>query len=293
MKNYARAFTLIELLAAIAIISILTAILLPAFAQAREKSRQATCQANIRCLMGAVFMYAQDNDSDMPLSWNVMAQVGPGLSADSGGKLQERGLQVDILPYVKSVGNFYCPDDKGIQIDPNNVTATYATVPFVATDGVTTPDPQAVSEPFGSSAARIFGVSYKFTKENFTLVNGVGGQSFTCVGSATICLGPATGSKPSVCANYTTPPPNPMPIGFYARPAETRVLRDFLSVPGNTEKWAQASTYWHPFGEIIGFADGHAGLVNSPAMENTFCDGPTRSPNYDGSCNTVGAERFK
>jgi prepilin-type N-terminal cleavage/methylation domain-containing protein/prepilin-type processing-associated H-X9-DG protein len=56
-------FTLIELLVVIAIIAVLSALLFPVFAQAREKGRQAACVSNLRQLTLANQMYAQDYDS--------------------------------------------------------------------------------------------------------------------------------------------------------------------------------------------------------------------------------------
>lgn len=60
------AFTLIELLVVIAIIAILAAILFPVFAQAREKARQATCTSNLKQIVLAANMYAQDYDEIWP-----------------------------------------------------------------------------------------------------------------------------------------------------------------------------------------------------------------------------------
>ncbi len=59
-------FTLVELLVVVAIIAILIAILFPVFANARKKSRQASCLSNIRQLTTSIKMYAGDNDDQYP-----------------------------------------------------------------------------------------------------------------------------------------------------------------------------------------------------------------------------------
>ena len=62
-----RAFTLIELLVVIAIIAILMAILLPALRRVKEQAKQRSCAMRIRQHLFALNMYADENDSRLPL----------------------------------------------------------------------------------------------------------------------------------------------------------------------------------------------------------------------------------
>lgn len=63
------AFSLIELLAAVAVIAVLVSMLLPALGAARESAHGAGCAANQRSLVTAWQMYARDfDDRAMPLA---------------------------------------------------------------------------------------------------------------------------------------------------------------------------------------------------------------------------------
>ncbi len=62
MKAIVRGFTLIELLVVIAIIAILSAILFPVFAEAKNSAKIITCVSNQRQYGLALMMYKDDND---------------------------------------------------------------------------------------------------------------------------------------------------------------------------------------------------------------------------------------
>lgn len=66
------AFTLVELLVVISIISLLMAILLPSLGRSREQARRVVCMADLRSISQGLFLYAHDNDGRLvPGDWRV------------------------------------------------------------------------------------------------------------------------------------------------------------------------------------------------------------------------------
>ncbi len=63
------AFTLVELLVVIGIISILAAILLPTLAGAKRRAHAVQCISNLRQLGQATFLYASDYNDQLPFAW--------------------------------------------------------------------------------------------------------------------------------------------------------------------------------------------------------------------------------
>jgi prepilin-type N-terminal cleavage/methylation domain-containing protein/prepilin-type processing-associated H-X9-DG protein len=137
MKNrlkQSKGFTLIELIVVIAIIAILSAILFPVFAAAREKARQVTCNSNLKQLGVAFFGYIQDYDETYPPANNeeyVDVNGTPTLESniyefelDSyiKGGFPEGQVNLSNLP-KKSV--YFCPDfDASNNVINNCISST-------------------------------------------------------------------------------------------------------------------------------------------------------------------------
>ncbi len=69
--NIRRAFTLVELLIVIAIVSVLIALLLPAIQSGRSAAQRIDCQSTLRNIGQGFMLYVTDNDRMLPYGWDV------------------------------------------------------------------------------------------------------------------------------------------------------------------------------------------------------------------------------
>ncbi|HRR06036.1 MAG TPA: prepilin-type N-terminal cleavage/methylation domain-containing protein, partial [Victivallales bacterium] len=115
--NLKNAFTLIELLIVIAIISMLAALLLPALNRAKEVAKSISCSSNLSQLGKASTMYSSDYDNwALPAMW-------VNVSIDAWYTL----LKND---YLNSRAPFKCPSEKFFNLSPKEISYGINTLSF-------------------------------------------------------------------------------------------------------------------------------------------------------------------
>jgi len=116
-----KAFTLVELLVAIAIIAVLAALLFPVLAKARERAKRAECVSNLRQIGVAIRLYLDDWNDTYPQAYRV----------DSVRIGRRPSLPQTMTAYVTDQAVWRCPSDIGeIYTSPSAPGFGGRTVPF-------------------------------------------------------------------------------------------------------------------------------------------------------------------
>ena len=94
------AFTLVELLVVISIVTILLGLLIPAVQAAREAGRRAKCAANLKQAALAVQMYHNTHDG-LPALCTTYKRYEFVEKTDTGTEVGTCGVQIFLLPYLE------------------------------------------------------------------------------------------------------------------------------------------------------------------------------------------------
>jgi prepilin-type N-terminal cleavage/methylation domain-containing protein len=200
------AFTLIELLVVIAIIAILAAMLLPALANAKEKSRRISCVSNCKQLATVMMMYVDDNNHRYPPRMPDPA-AGPAFPCKPCRTTNWQQYVVGYLSTATNNGVFICPGDKGIP-------AAVAADPFNAV----TPRPDRFSDFYGSS--------YCFN----TVMTRLGQEAAVLVPSETF-MGAEIWSwhQPMAISDFTGKTSKPIRVAYFCDGHATVTSENFIS----------------------------------------------------------------
>lgn len=239
-----RGFTLLELLIVIAILVLLAALLLPAFARSREDGRRSTCMSNLQQIALAVQQYAKDNDARYPLT-EVNDEGDPYGWADA------------VEPYLKNRQVFQCPSENTLAASAPAEVGFLDYIYNSNLDG----QPETVFEAVSNTILHADGISYTARES----ADGHEGSSADCHG---ISGTPGAEPRPWLLIQE----------GQVAHPVATRHVAgvNYAFVDGHV-KWLQPSSVWDWCSEPTDRAS-FAFRIGAPEPE----DPPTDTPETSG-----------
>jgi prepilin-type N-terminal cleavage/methylation domain-containing protein/prepilin-type processing-associated H-X9-DG protein len=137
IRSSAPGFTLLELLAVLAIIAVLTSLLTTALNQTKSKGQQLSCLNNLRQLQISWFLYVDENEDQLPLNQTDFSATSPNNLAgksnstnswvagnpktDTTTDNHKRGT---LFPLTKSVGVYRCPADDSTVLNRGDLLRT-------------------------------------------------------------------------------------------------------------------------------------------------------------------------
>jgi prepilin-type N-terminal cleavage/methylation domain-containing protein/prepilin-type processing-associated H-X9-DG protein len=151
LRRQKKAFTLVELLAVLAMVTLLACLCLPALARVRGQSWQAQCAANLKQLNLALQIYSGENNNKLPAvgggnwAWDVPVGVTTALGVYGAGRQQmycpanenqnQDGLWNYGLPSFRVVGYaFVLTGSTTIAQDDQNTVPSAHTILLDGTD---------------------------------------------------------------------------------------------------------------------------------------------------------------
>ena len=220
------AFSLIELLVAIAIIALLAGLLLPALTSAKNRAHTATCLNNKKQLQLAWTLYAGDHDDQMPPNGDVL----PG-----GPRTDRRYWWAQgIMSYAED--------------HPDNTNTSLLVDPAYARMGAYSKNPLIYKCPADESTA-LLNQQRRERVRNISMNVHVG-RCIDCFSDRPTHLGPTTvGGIPNPSSQFVFLDEHPdsiSTIAFWISPAEGSAAK-LISFPGSNHKGAAT----------LSFADGH------------------------------------
>lgn len=192
-KSYSRAFTLIEMLVAVAIIIVLLAVALPAFKGVLERAKATKDMSNLRQIGMATQLYLNDN--------------GGVLFSTTAGSWMSQLYSVNAATpkYLSSWNAFISPFDRPASPRTSSTNNANSAVSYGinATAGVVGISADRISKPsvfivFAPAQAAGTSVNFGGVGNTTTQANLVASANVTVLATATVPNGPATGGTHNI-----------------------------------------------------------------------------------------------